>query len=281
MLITNAIDNFLLYLKALGRRQKTLHTYQTRLQWFMDSIPYAQLGKIKVEDIDRWAAGMRDSDLAEATVNSRIRDVRSFFKWCASRNYIERSPASHLKVKKIESDEIKAISPEDLEKLLEHCLNDRDRAIVRFLTSSGCRSGEAASLKRAELNLDKCEAKIRGKTGSRDVDFDEPTALALKQWLNQAPDHTHVFMTLDKHKQPMTNRTIGQMFNRLAARAGIEERRHNPHSVRHLVGQTWADNVNVELVRKKLGHRCIESTLVYVNQDRSRVKKLTNELAIL
>lgn len=79
----------------------------------------------------------------------------------------------------------------------------------------------------------------------------------------------------------MLPQAISQIFKRLAKKAGVNGST-NPHALRHLVGQTWADNVNLELVGLKLGHQSVVTTAMYcANQDRARVKAATELHSLL
>jgi integrase len=178
--------------------------------------------------------------------------------------------------------EVKAMTQDDLQRILNAAEHLRDRALIMFFASTGCRAGEAASLTFDNLNTINREAKIHGKTGTRFVDFNHETARVLNDWIRAHPNRKSgfVFVGVLAPHNPITPGTIYSIFRRLAIRAGVDGR-FNPHSVRHLVGQVWADHVNLELVRQKLGHRDLMSTQIYANQDRSRIKKHTEAIKIL
>jgi integrase len=156
--------------------------------------------------------------------------------------------------------------------------------MLLFTVDTGCRAGEVAGLRIGDLNLKRCEARVDGKTGPRMVDFTQETAKALDNWLKQhpAPQQGFVFVGLrtPNNGNCISQGTIYQVFRRLARDGGVDGR-FNPHSIRHLVGQVWADHVNLELVRQKLGHRDISTTAVYANQDRARVKRATQRIRVL
>jgi len=158
----------------------------------------------------------------------------------------------------------------------------RDVAIVRFIASTGCRSGEAASVRISDVNMTRREARVTGKSGPRAVDFDLSTCNALATWLDEHPNtgSGYLFVALRPPHTPATPGMIYQLFRRLAQAANVDGR-FNPHALRHLVGQTWTDETNLELTRQKLGHRDITTTMVYANQDRGRLKEATDRISIL
>lgn len=276
-------DKFLIYLEAKGDRPRTIATYDQRLRLFVTAVGVPDLDRVTPEMVDCWVADMRRRGLAKSTVNNRLRDVKTFFNWCVGRGYVAASPANHLAVRGRWADlEVKAMAREDLTAILRAADQARDVAIIRFIASTGCRSGEAATLQISDVNLNERSAFVTGKTGRRPVEFDVPAANALATWLNDHPNKQsgYVFVTLRPPHLPATPGLIYQLFRRLAKTAGVNGR-FNPHSVRHLVGQTWTDETNLELTRQKLGHRDISTTMVYANQDRKRLKEATDRISIL
>jgi integrase len=73
----------------------------------------------------------------------------------------------------------------------------------------------------------------------------------------------------------MKSEGIHRVFKRLGEAAGVKGR-YNPHALRHLVGQRFTDEGNLELARQKLNHSSIHVTaMFYAHQDRERVQKAT------
>jgi site-specific recombinase XerD len=102
-------------------------------------------------------------------------------------------------------------------------------------------------------------------------------------WLDsRAHENSHVFTGLRTPNKgnPITPGTVYQLLNRLANEAGVVGR-HNPHSIRHLVGKRWVEETNLELARQKLRHADISTTALYANQEATQVKRLTESIKIL
>jgi len=139
-----------------------------------------------------------------------------------------------------------------------------------------------ATLTLASLDLEKMEARVSGKTRVRVVDFGRRTAAALRAWLDVRPevDHDRVFVSMVTG-EPLGVGGIYQVFKRLARAAGVKGR-FNPHALRHLVGQHFTDETNLELARQKLGHTDIRTTaLFYAHQDRERLKRASERWSLV
>jgi site-specific recombinase XerD len=306
MLLNEAIDKFLKAVEARTCRDRTVGSYRQRfkcLQSFAEAKGLSNLKDVTPEHLDDWVVSLRrqetrwadhptrmeeDGSLSDATLAGRIGTAKTFFKWCVERDHLKRSPAKHLVIPELDSSaEGKLIDHDDLLKMEAEAKRwaqagqPRDLALVRFITETGCRVGEAESLRLSDLKLESCEAKVRGKTKNRRVDFTELTAEALRDWIAVRPNAGHDFVFVSRLKTPLTRSGMYQIFRRLAETAGIEGR-YNPHAIRHLVGQSWTDEANLELARQKLGHKHVSTTSkFYAHQDRSRVKKTTHRLSLL
>jgi integrase/recombinase XerD len=157
----------------------------------------------------------------------------------------------------------------------------RDLALLLFLVETGCRVGEAASLRLDWLDLEKGDGLVEGKTDRRAVDFTAVTTVAMRAWLAMRPATEHAFVWVGRYGKALSASGIYQVLRRLAREAGVKGR-FNPHSIRHLVGQSWTDEVSLELARQKLGHSTVLTTaMFYSHQDRARVKAATQRLSLV
>jgi site-specific recombinase XerD len=317
LVLLDAIQRFLLSLEANGRAERTIGSYRQRLAGFLDFVAEARgpvrLNELGPEDLDAWVVSLRragcryqdhpvkpveDGGLSEATIAGRIQAVKAFFSWCVERGYLDRSPARHLKrPRPARSARSKLMTLGDLllieseaEKRAESG-QPRDLALVRFVADTGCRRGEVVSLRVSNLDLGLGEALVKGKTTHKDdyrpVEFGPRTAEALRAWLTIRPDveHDRVFVSLSndpaRYGRPLGVNGVYQVFKRLAAAAGVMGK-FNPHALRHLVGQHFTDETNLELARQKLGHKDISTTAeFYAHQDRERVKRATRVHSLL
>ncbi len=310
MSLGDAMERFLTHLKAAGRSPRTLTAY--RAHW-KRLLQFPEVGggskslcEITPEMLDRWAASLQDTQMVYANHPMRkpveralsdssrlgyIQDVRALFSFCFRRGYIDRDVAADLKRPKINHSARNKVMPvQDLYRLLDAAQEraeagmPRDLALLMFLADTGARRGEAATLRLCNLHMEGLEAFVVGKTDERQVDYTRKTAEALRVWLavRGQLDHDYVFtgQGTTNNGGPLKADAINGIMRRLGKRAGV--RRVNPQSIRHLVGQSWTDAVNLELVRMKLGHASVTTTaMFYAHQDMERVKAATQLNSLL
>jgi integrase/recombinase XerD len=278
---------FCTYLEALDRSERTIQEYRKRLEKFIQFAGdngVTDLDGLTPEIIDRFVVKCKHSGISTATLAGYIQAVKCFLAWCARRRYIETNPADHLRKPKIDyGARIKAMSSDDLAKLIRAADlsgNARLVAVLYILADTGCRIGELLNLDMEGLHLDILEAHTSGKTGWAVLDYTETTAAAIRAYLTvRLPTDNRAVFTNEWGR--CSYHTIYRDLRILAGLLGIE--RFNPHSIRHMVGQSWIDqDANLEMVRLKLRHSDITTTSrFYANQDRSRIKAASQRFSVV
>jgi site-specific recombinase XerD len=306
MLLNEAIKLFLEAVEARSGRRRTVGSYEQHLrslQRFAEKHELTDLEAFSPVTLNSYVVSMRrqgtcwashprrpekDGHLSEATVAGRIQTVKTFFSWCVKNRFLDHSPAEHLVKPDVDySADGKLIDLKDLRKLekaakeLARAGNPRDLAIVRLFADTGCREKEVRTLRLSNLNLDARTANVEGKRGMRSVEFTKRTAKAFRAWLAVRPDVEHDFVFVSRSGGRFRKGGIYQVLRRLAETSDVQGL-FGSQAIRHKVGQVWTDETNLELARKKLGHKDIKTTaLFYAHQDRKRVRKATRRLGLL
>lgn len=233
---------------------------------------------------------------SEATVYTYWTHLKAFFNYLEKVSALEaaQNPVREilaLGVAPPKPDLLPAAFPaSELLRLLEHLeaeaqtgdrLAIRDLAIILFAYVTGCRSGEIARLRLADLDLKRRQALIRaeGKKSKRHhwVVFDSAVAQVLERWLelHPAPAGGMVFVALGGRAgvgQPVTGGTLLQMLRRRCDEVGIPRRKF--HALRHASALDALEaGISVDKVQRQLGHASLATTMVYLRgrlEDRAR-----------
>lgn len=206
--------------------------------------------------------------LAPYTLHGYVRAWRGFFNWCVRQKYITTSPAALLAKPSLPDMPPKAISKNDMEKMVQVADDSgspRDYAIVCLLADTACRVCGLAGLKLDDLDLRRGRATVRekgrgGKGKSRTIYLQPRTVQAVRDYLSQRPvaDCNAVF--LNPCHKPLTEAGIYLMLKRLA-RASKVKGRWNPHAWRHGWARGALDNgAALNDVATFLGHSNISVT---------------------
>ncbi len=159
----------------------------------------------------------------------------------------------------------------DIERLKENCNNVRDKAIICFLLSTGCRIGEVVSLNKNDIDFQKKQCKVLGKGNKeRIVYLDDITIFFLKKYFSERVDNYEALF-IGKGSFRMTPGGIRRVLVKLGEKAGVEN--VHPHRFR----RTLATNLiyrgmPIQEVAKILGHEKLDTTMKYVYIDNNNLK---------
>jgi integrase len=331
MEITQAIRKFLTHKEHTGRASDTLILYNQILRGFSGFL--ATLGITRMEDITNddlrtWITYMEDRDtkfeghsrrptesggLSPYTIERNINHTRSFLRWYDAETGALACAYEVLAPPKIQEPpdvRDKAVSPQDLEILLEFAeaeanaawdrrltdfLKDdivrlRDFAVLRFLCSWPLRAGELCSLRLHNLDLEERKFEVRAEkvntviTGYLNTKAVEALQrylvvrewyISVRGWTETHPVCGRLFIT---RRGALTTDGLSSAFRKMSHGAGITP--IGPHAVRHRFGEYQADRkVNTAAISRIMGHSDTETTIKnYVHQsDEKKLRKIIEE----
>lgn len=214
-------------------------------------------------DVLNRAADALHPGAAPATINRQvITPASAIYNMSADDDLV---PHRRFRRRKVPRGRTRWLTPAEAARLLAQ-LDARARIQVEFLLGTGCRTGEAFSLERADLYLETRQAMVPfTKNGDlRMVRLPIRTARALAAY--GVPDAGRVFRT-DKGKPYVIRENGGgqmqAVFNRARDAAGL-----GPDVTPHVLRHTWAtwhyaQNKDVQLLQDLGGWRKIDMALHY------------------
>ncbi|WP_298682990.1 site-specific integrase [uncultured Methanomethylovorans sp.] len=173
--------------------------------------------------------------LPPTTRNARCGVLKTFLKRINKPDLAKGIELVKTKTK-IKIEEL--VSPDDVMKMLNACMNPRDRALISLIYESGARRGEILRLAICDATPEPDGYRIRlnGKTGIRRILVID-SAQYLHQWLIvhpcRADPQAPIFCTLGDGKRQIAVSSLELILKSAAKRAGIEGKRLNPHAFRH------------------------------------------------
>ncbi len=168
----------------------------------------------------------------------------------------------------------------------------RDRAVLEFLYSTGCRVAEAANLTLDRLDLTGGSARVMGKGSKERIVFlAGPAKAAIDSYLPLRSERRRrsgalvggatggapggkEYLFVNARGGRLTERGIEWIIQGYAERSGTS-RSVTPHAFRHsfathLVGR----GADIRAVQELLGHSSISTTQVYAHVDMERLRKV-------
>jgi len=212
--------------------------------------------------------------LKETSLQTHINTLRAFFGWLHTEEKIKKNPMSKIKSLKLDKKGARqALSVEELERLRDACKGYREKALVEFLVSTGCRLSEVAQLRAADLDLVGRTVRVTGK-GDKDrvVYFSVRTRLMLQEYFVARKGGDGLFCSSKSPYEPLKPRAIQRLIRAVSERAGLDKRVH-PHLLRHTFA-THALNsgMDVTVIQRLLGHEDVATTQIYAELNDETVK---------
>ncbi|ADN36793.1 integrase family protein [Methanolacinia petrolearia DSM 11571] len=231
------------YVKHLELKQLSEQTIQTKV-WrnynFLISNGFKDSKQVTQDDVENYFIKRR-KECSQVTVNGEILEIKLFFRWLVGKE-TEEALFENVKIKRVRSslptDQL--LTRYDIEKLVNACDRQRDRAIIMLLWDTGARIGEIVSLNIGHIEFDRYGAVVivKGKTGMRRLRLISSVP-DLQAWINVHPlrdrSDAPLFTTFTRYgngNKRLNHHTIQNMLKRVAQRANVHKRIH-PHAIRH------------------------------------------------
>ncbi|MEX1218076.1 MAG: site-specific tyrosine recombinase [Acidimicrobiales bacterium] len=284
------VEDFLIWLSAeRGRSVNTLAAYRRDLisycRWIATS--NRSLASIRASDLDAYVGVLRERGLAPSSVKRATVAVRSLHRFRSDEGLSEIDPSSGIETPRVPAGLPKALTEQDVLKLLEQVDGDsavarRDRAILEVLYGTGARISEVCALGLGDVDLDGGLLRLFGK-GSKErvVPIGRFARVAIAQWLDEegrgvfSPDQfakrtdaDAVF--LNSRGGRLSRQGAWAIVRKYGDAAGLGNRL-TPHVLRHSCATHMLDHgADIRAVQELLGHASIATTQVYtmVSNDR-------------
>ncbi|MBU8733548.1 tyrosine-type recombinase/integrase [Cytobacillus oceanisediminis] len=258
------MNEYLLSLKLENKAERTIRNYRWFLERFftMCTIPLNLLTSEDVKEyLNHFTYGKK-----EKTVDVYLSALSSFLQFCFAEEYIR-----NIVIKKRWRPKIRQPLPKYLNekefakvKVTAEKVPPRDRALILFLFSSGCRSSEVSRLSIQDVNLENRSAEVTGKGKRiRRVHFSEECAIALCDYLQTRSSKGIEPLFLDNSGQRIQTKAIYYIIRKLGKRAGMKQSLY-PHCCRHTFAtNTLARGATLEFIADQLGHVNLNTTRIY------------------
>lgn len=268
---TNDIIQMFVDAKTIeGRSRNTIARYIYILNRFF-TVEGVEATDVMVYHIRDFFMKEKNRGISDRTI-AGYRDVfSSFFGWLFNEGVIQKNPCVNVGSIKCKKEVRLPYTNTELERIKEACKTDRDKAIVMFLLSTGCRISEVCALNKADINFHDMECNVLGKGNKeRTVFIDDVAGMLLKRYLDNRKDSSDALF-VGKGSDRLHPGGVRKMLK------GIEEQSKVPNVHPHRFRRTLATNLisrgmPIQDVAAILGHDKIDTTMTYVYLNKGDIK---------
>ena len=284
------MNKFLEYIETvLNLSPATVKSYKADLEQYLE---YLKDMDADVENPDKntgrgFAAYLSYSGLKYSSVNRKISALRKFYDYLLKEGEAKYNPFSSLSNLKGEKRLPEHLELDEVEKIRNFIISEnrdefsklRNKALVDFIFSTGCRISEAVSLNYDDIRFRDGTVKVRGKGNKERIVFvsgraadsvKEYGSAALKEGRYKQGRVNPLFV--NRRGERLTVRGAFYLIDKIITGAGIQKK-VSPHTLRHTFATHLVDQgADIRMVQEMLGHASLSTTQVYTHVGISRLK---------
>lgn len=267
-----AADEYLGWLQLEANRSpNTIRAYSgelRRLAGFLAARGHSlRLEDLRHEDLRAYQRHLAGALASPASRARALVAIRSWLRWLAKEQLVRQDLSNGVTLPRVEQRLPRPLPPEELSRLLASLpsgtpIERRDRALVHFLISTGCRISEALQLDRTDVPRQGRRLVVTGKgSKQRSVYLTDDAKAAMDEYLESREDTSMaLFVNYDPSAQPGDDRRLTpagarHVVRRLRRALGTWSFR-SPHVARHTAATSLLEVTggDVRLVQEVLGH---------------------------
>lgn len=274
------------YLESLAQENRSPHTigaYRRDLEVFLAFAGDVDLEAITPAMLQRFMAsggvqlGPTGAQRAKASINRYRVTLKALFAWAGARWLVQRNPTTILKCRRQRAVPRDILSEVEVETVLctEYSGRNalRDKALLTFMLTTGCRLGETAALNVGDIDAHQATVTLRSpKGGDPDrIPLSKRCLTCLTEILpGGAPADMPVFRT--SRGQRLSVRQIQRIVASRITEAGIAKA-VTPHTLRHTFATGLYNRTgDIRLVQQALRHEFVTTTQIYAHVDPLRLR---------
>lgn len=273
LLISDAIEMFILDNEARGNAEKTIESYRRYIHWFQEyqerhEKPYVH--QIRGTDITAFLLEFRNANKKPSYIKLLRSVIRIFLNFLIDSDYLDSMPKfAQIKYR---PERLYVPTVAQWKAIMDALDNPRDKLILMLMSDTGVRLAECAALTWEDIDFQNQILTItRGKGGkSRRVAMGSTLTKNLIAYhkhliargYNPQPDSI-IFIT--HHGRPLERNGIASIWRRVSEKTGI---RCSSHAWRRFFAKNAAvtQGMPLEVLRAAMGHASLETTAQYLGQ---------------
>ena len=251
----------------------TLQQYYYKLRHFFSTVNKS-FTDITANDIRIYLYNFKiERNASDCYVDNVRVTLNSFFQWMVDNEHILRNPCAKVEKIKYQKKRREPLSTLGLESLRWNCKDAREKALIDFLYSTGCRVSECADVLKSDINWDHNAVHIRHGKGDKErfVYFNDEAKVSLQEYLKSRDDQCEaLWVSANTPHNPIKKHALEIIVRKVGERVGIHA---YPHKLRHTFATVGLrSGMSLDKLQTLLGHSDPKTTLIYAKQDRTQLQ---------
>lgn len=270
--LEDAFKDFILDGRVRNLSERTEDYYQFTWDCFRKEMPkVTQVKQINQRVFNQYVLKLRNLEIAQTTVNNRLRGVRTFFNYMINEGYVE---PFKMTISKVQKPLKETYSDDELTILLAKPLKDeistsfafyRDWVIVNYLISTGNRASTIINLKVKDVVLSEGYVML-GHTKNKNrqiIPIPNQMIQIFKEYIKLSKLNNDDWLFPSVYGTRLTVNGLSNNIAKYNKKRGIEKR--GVHLFRHTFAKMWIMNGgDIFTLKNMMGHSSIEILQEYV-----------------
>ena len=274
MKIEDAINDFINYcIFEKGLSDKTKESYLNDLniyKEYLNSISINKVHNIKSNNIKDFIKERSSEETT--TIAHNLTVIKNFHKYLLKEKIVSKDESEFIEQPKLKKSLPKALSIEDVDKLLNIELNTpfdyRNKAMLELMYGCGLRVSELINIEINDIDITNCQIRISGK-GSKEriIPLGEYAIDYLKKYVDirnsllKGKNCNKLFV--NNHGKGITRQGFFKTLKKILQEKGLNPN-ISPHTLRHSFATHLLNSgADLRSIQEMLGHSDISTTKIY------------------
>lgn len=286
-------DQYHDHLTQVGKSPHTVRAYSNDVLHFANWFEQTNgrdfnLQAVDPRDIHDYRSYLLQDGRRPATINRRLKALKSIFRWAKREKLVTDSPFEIIET--IFVKEQKNIAPRWLDRREQLALlrvvreggNKRDLAIIQTLLGTGVRISELAALKISNLEISDRKGSLqvlgKGRGGKvREIPLDNNTRQVLQNYLEERQEGGNKRL-FQGQRGPISEPGINYLIAKYVYQARLEN--CTAHTLRHTFAKNLIDTgTPLDQVATLLGHESLDTTKIYTRPSKEDLERAVRRAA--
>ncbi|MBS3091116.1 tyrosine-type recombinase/integrase [Candidatus Pacearchaeota archaeon] len=253
---------------------RTARTYIHCVNKFL-TLSGKTLDKISKGDASEFLHHLSERGKSGSTINVYHMAIRFLFM-----DILRKNIRLDIKYSKVPLKLPEILTKEETRKLINAISNEKHRLMVGFMYSAGLRVSEMLDMKVCDIDFKNNYGFVRNGKGGKDRIFvlSQKIKPEIKEIIAKEKLSSGDLIFRNRNGKKYSTRSIQKIVKRAAMIAEINKKVH-PHTLRHSFATHLIENdYSINEVQTLLGHKSLETTMIYVHLAAPNILKIKSPI---
>lgn len=269
-------QNYLASRKIEGLTDATIENKTIALRTFFRTVA-KPISQITANDVRMFLYQYQnEKKISDRSLECMRVIISSFWKWMVDEDIIQKNIMRSVRPIKYEKKQRHAMDMLEFEIVRDNCKDDREKAIIEFMYSTGARVSEVIGVRLSDIDFRNGSVTLFGKGQKERTSYlNAKATLAIDKYLkSRGYESEFLFASKRAPHGQLSKEAVEKEFRELRERIGKKlNKKLTPHIIRHTTAtNALRSGMPLDQISKLLGHSDVSVTRIYAETCQDDVK---------